>query len=75
MDLIVKNDSLLLEYLYENIKDKSKNNIKTLLKNGVFVNDLNKLTRNWSNDYYADYCHFTNEAYTVDFFINSFLSD
>lgn len=39
MDLIVKNDSLLLEYLYENIKDKSKNNIKTLLKNGVFVND------------------------------------
>ena len=33
--------------------------------NGVFVNDLNKLTRNWSNDYYADHCHFTNEAYTV----------
>ena len=39
MELIVKNDSLLLEYLYENIKDKSKNNIKTLLKNGIFVND------------------------------------
>lgn len=29
----------LLDYMYENIKDKSKNNIKSLLKNGVYVND------------------------------------
>ncbi len=32
-------NSTLLEYMYEVIKDRSKNNIKSLLKNGVYVND------------------------------------
>lgn len=39
MKLIVKNESSLLEYLYNNISNMSKNNIKSLLKNGVYVND------------------------------------
>lgn len=39
MKLIVKNESLLLEYLYNNISSMSKNNIKSLLKNSVYVND------------------------------------
>lgn len=38
MKIIVKNDSLLLDYLYQNITG-SKNNIKSLLKTGIFVND------------------------------------
>ena len=38
MKFIVKEECLLLDYLYKNIKNKSKNNIKTLLKNGVYVN-------------------------------------
>lgn len=41
MDLIVNYDSLLIDYLFENIKDKSKNNIKTLLKNSIYVNGKN----------------------------------
>lgn len=40
MDLIVKDKILLLDYLFENIQDKSKNNIKGLLKNGVYVNGI-----------------------------------
>lgn len=39
MHLVVSYDSLLLEYLLCNIKGKSKNNIKSLLKTGVYVND------------------------------------
>ena len=38
MKIIVKNDDYLLEYLYKNISNRSKNNVKTLLKNGVYVN-------------------------------------
>ena len=42
LNYVVENNSLLLEYLFENIKNKSKNNIKSLLKNeSVFVNDKN----------------------------------
>ena len=38
--MIVEYNSQLLEYLLENTKDKSKNNIKSLLKNGqVLVNN------------------------------------
>lgn len=39
MNLIVDENILLLDYLFKKLKDKSKNNIKTLLKNGVYVND------------------------------------
>ena len=40
MEYVVKEKSLLLEFLLSNIKGKSKNNIKSILKNGnVFVNN------------------------------------
>lgn len=39
INLKVEKEILLLEFLYQNIKEKSKNNIKSLLKNGqIFVN-------------------------------------
>ena len=40
MNLTTEYDSLLLEYLFNNIKGKSKNNIKSLLKSSVFVNGV-----------------------------------
>lgn len=39
MHLEVLYDSLLLEYLFNNINGKSKNNIKSLLKSGIYVNE------------------------------------
>mgnify|MGYP004679531395 FL=1 len=39
MNFIIKQESLLLDYLYENIKGKSKNNIKNYLKDSVYVNN------------------------------------
>ena len=40
IELNVKNEEQLLNYLYKNVQGKSKNNIKSLLKNGqVFVNN------------------------------------
>lgn len=45
MELVVNNDAFLLEYLYDNIPSKSKNNIKALLKNGIYVNG--KLTKQY----------------------------
>ena len=39
MKYLVKSNSLLLRYLLDNVKGKSKNNIKSILKNGcVSVN-------------------------------------
>lgn len=41
LKIVVKNDDKLLEYLLNNIKDKSKNNIKSLLKNkNISVNGV-----------------------------------
>lgn len=37
--------------------------VKTAKDNGVLVNDLNKITRDWGSDCYADYCHFTKQAF------------
>lgn len=31
-------------------------------KNGIAVNDLFALTKDWDSSYYKDYCHFTDEA-------------
>ena len=39
MNYKVEKNTLLLDYLFEVLKNKSKNNIKTILKNGVYVND------------------------------------
>lgn len=39
MEYEVKEQDLLLEFLYKHIKGKSKNNIKSLLKNGIYVNN------------------------------------
>lgn len=40
LEFTIKNQELLLEFLYNNIKNKSKNNIKSLLNRGnVFVNN------------------------------------
>lgn len=39
MEYEVKEKDTLLEFLYKNIKGKSKNNIKSLLKNGIYVNN------------------------------------
>ncbi len=33
--------------------------------NGVYINDLNKITRNWPAEYYRDYCHFKDEPSTI----------
>jgi len=33
--------------------------------NGVYISDLNKITRSWPGEYYRDYCHFTDEASTI----------
>lgn len=44
MEYEVSENILLLEFLYKNIQGKSKNNIKTLLKNGIYVNNI-KTTR------------------------------
>ena len=42
LNCVVENDSLLLEYLLSNVKNKSKNNIKSLLKNdSIYVNGKN----------------------------------
>lgn len=45
LKLIVKEKSLLLEYLLNNIKDKSKNNIKSLLKNRNISVNANTTTK------------------------------
>lgn len=54
LELLVEKDSLLLNFLYQNIKGKSKNNIKSLLKNGqIFVNSKRQTKFNFllkSND-------------------------
>lgn len=39
--------------------------VKVVNDNGVVVNDLNYLTRNWKSDSYRDYCHFTEEASSI----------
>ena len=39
MQLDVNEKILLLDYLYKSLSDKSKNNVKTILKNGVYVNE------------------------------------
>lgn len=39
MNYKVDKNILLLDYLFEVLQNKSKNNIKTILKNGVYVND------------------------------------
>ncbi|MBR3994774.1 MAG: SGNH/GDSL hydrolase family protein [Clostridia bacterium] len=39
--------------------------VKVAKENGVFINDLNKVTRNWGTECYQDYCHFTEEAATL----------
>lgn len=39
MEYEVKEKDTLLDFLYKNIKGKSKNNIKSLLKNGIYVNN------------------------------------
>jgi len=31
-------------------------------KNGIAVNDLFALTKDWDSSYYKDYCHFTDES-------------
>ena len=36
--------------------------VKIAEDNGIFINDLNKITRNWGSNYYRDTCHFTEEA-------------
>ena len=33
--------------------------------NGVYISDLNKITRSWPGEYYRDYCHFTDKASTI----------
>lgn len=33
--------------------------------NGVYICDLNKITRSWPGEYYRDYCHFTDKASTI----------
>lgn len=39
MQFDVNEKIFLLDYLYKVLNDKSKNNVKTILKNGVYVND------------------------------------
>ena len=39
--------------------------VKVAEDNGVFVNNLNKLTREFTSDCYKDYCHLTDECYDV----------
>lgn len=39
MEYEVKGKDILLNFLYKNINGKSKNNIKTLLKNGIYINN------------------------------------
>ena len=33
--------------------------------NGVYISDLNKITRSWPGEYYRDYCHFTDKASSI----------
>lgn len=40
MNFIVNENILLLDYLLKKLNDKSKNNVKTILKNGVYVNGI-----------------------------------
>ncbi|MGI6279973.1 MAG: SGNH/GDSL hydrolase family protein [Acutalibacteraceae bacterium] len=37
--------------------------VKVATEQGVLINDLNKITRDWGSECYADYCHFTKEAF------------
>lgn len=39
--------------------------VKIAMDNGLIVNDLNKITRDWNSENYADYCHFTESAFTI----------
>ena len=37
--------------------------VKVAKENGVIINDLNVLTRDWGSEKYRDYCHYTKEAF------------
>ncbi|MBQ3817102.1 MAG: hypothetical protein II802_02375 [Clostridia bacterium] len=37
--------------------------VKVANESGLIINDLNKITRDWGSEQYADYCHFTESAF------------
>ena len=39
--------------------------IKVAKEEGVYINDLNNFCKNWGAECYADYCHYTKEAYKL----------